>query len=73
MLVGKRARQKGVRREKYRFSCDAHDTQFRAPLRFKHEDARKDWEGHNITVHDGRKSKMTKEEAIQLLLAQEIC
>lgn len=72
LLVGKRARQKGVRREKYRLSCDAHDHQFRGPLRFKYEDARKDWEHHNISDHGGRKTTMTKDEAINLLNHQKM-
>lgn len=70
--VSKANRQKGVKREKYRFTCDSHDDQYRGPVRFEHEQARKDWNSHNLSGHDGKLTTMTKDEAIALLLAQKI-
>ena len=70
--MSKANRQKGVKREKYRFTCDAHDAQLRGPVRFIHEDSRKDWHRHNIMDHDGVKSRMDKSEAIGLLDNQKI-
>lgn len=70
--MGKANRRKGSAREKFRFGCDGHDTSFRAPLRFNHEDARKDWNGHNIIEHLGKKTDMTSDEAILLLSNQRI-
>ena len=70
--MSKANRQKGVKREKCRFTCDAHDIPFRGPVRFVHEEARKDWVRHNILDHEGVKSRMDKSEAINLLNAQEI-
>ena len=70
--MSKANRQKGAVREKYRFSCDAHDSTFRGPVRFSHEEARKDWNRHNILAHAGRKSTMSKDEAITLLFSQSV-
>jgi len=75
--MSKANRTKGQVRTKYRFQCETGHLGTTCilhwgPVRFKHSDARKDWERHNIAVHGGRKSTMTKDEAIKLLLAQRI-
>jgi len=50
--LSKSNRQKGVKREKYRFTCENHDPPFRGPVRFVHEEGRKDWVRHNILEHN---------------------
>ena len=70
--MSKANRQKGAVREKYRLVCENHDQIMRGPVRFKHSDARRDWDHHNISMHAGRKSTMTKDEAVKLLTSQRI-
>jgi hypothetical protein len=66
--VSKTNRQKGISREKYRFVCEGHDQITRGPVRFKYEDARKDWEAHNRSLP----VPQIKEGAVALLLTQQI-
>ena len=75
--VSKANRVKGQVRTKYRFQCESgHPATGQAilfgPIRFKHSDARRDWDDHNIEIHAGRKSTMTKDEAVKLLTSQRI-
>lgn len=70
--MSKANRVKGRVRTKYRFVCEGHFLPSNGPIRFKHSDARRDWDHHNVFLHGGRKTTMTKDEAIALLLAQKI-
>jgi hypothetical protein len=50
--LSKANRQKGIKREKRQFVCWCHEVPFKGPVRFKHEEARKDWNEHNLTLHN---------------------
>lgn len=70
--MSKANRQKGVKREQFRFSCLTHANPHRGPVRFKHSDARHDWDVHNLVEHGGKRTTRSREEAIALLLTQSI-
>lgn len=59
------------KRQTFWFKCESCPD-FKRKVRFSHNEARKDWNEHNILVHEGRKSSMTKDEAIALLLTQSV-
>jgi hypothetical protein len=51
LAMSKANRNKGQLREKWRFICWNHEFPGQGPVRFKHEESRKDWESHNRRHH----------------------